>query len=72
MTLKNKFSKVEKHLIGLWKFREYNKPDKWCATFHINGFYYDIEGNKDIDETIELLYKKIQYIKKRKRSRKTL
>ena len=37
---------VEKHLIGLWRFHELGRPRMWCATYCVDGNYYDVSGKR--------------------------
>lgn len=61
------FKKVEKHLIGIWRFKRLNEEKLWCATFEVEGEYYDVEGYADPVEALKRVYKDIQLVKREKR-----
>ncbi|MGL4596151.1 MAG: hypothetical protein ACRCYO_01410 [Bacteroidia bacterium] len=65
LSLEDLFSLTDGHLIGLWRFRERNKKPIWCATYTIDGFYYDISGKKTPDEALKGVLKQIRSAKKK-------
>ncbi len=65
LTLEDLFALTDGHLIGLWRFRERNKKPIWCATYTIDGFYYDISGKKTPDEALKGVLKQIRSAKKK-------
>lgn len=57
--LKRNFERVEKHLIGLWRFRERGRRRLWCATYEVDGYYYDISGKPNVDEALEAVHREL-------------
>jgi hypothetical protein len=70
-SLEDLFALTDGHLIGLWRFRERNKKPIWCATYTIDGFYYDISGKKTPDEALKGVLKQIRSAKKKKPAAKS-
>ena len=62
LTIEEKLLLLDESLIGIWRFRQPGKKPLWCATFVFNGFYYDVEGYKDISDTLDAAYKKIMML----------
>lgn len=54
------FLEAEPHLVGIWKYREKNKPPLWYATVLVNGDYFDVEGVVDISGTLIRVIKAIK------------
>ena len=46
MTLEQLFKETDSYLIGVWRFRERGRPPLWCATFVMDGYYYDVSGQR--------------------------
>jgi len=57
-TLAKRIEKID-NLIGIWRFRELNKKPVWCATFVIDGYYYDVYGTYSVIETLDMVEQKI-------------
>ena len=66
--LDNKFNRVKKVLVGLWRFKD---PDKknllWAASWTYGGVFYDTYPQDSPEEALETVWKKWNEIKKRKR-----
>jgi hypothetical protein len=58
-SLAEKIAKMEDSLLGIWRFREAKKSFFWCITFVHDGFYYDLQGTKDMAATLDLAFKKL-------------
>jgi hypothetical protein len=43
---------VEPHIIGLWRFREAERPRLWCATYVYRGQYYDVPGKQTLEQAL--------------------
>ena len=43
---------IEPFIIGLWRFREAGQPRLWCATYCYRGRYYDVSGQRTLDDVI--------------------
>lgn len=50
--LKLLLEKAEPWIIGLWRFREAGKPKLWCATYCVNGCYYDVTGKRTLEKVL--------------------
>lgn len=70
MTTKEKIERIDEYIVGLWKFRQSNKKPLWFATYIFNGYYYDVHGKKDLDETLDIVYKRINALKRGKSKKK--
>jgi hypothetical protein len=57
--LEKRLKRVEKNLIGLWRFRERGKPRLWCATFEVGGYYYDTAGKRTVDQALDAVFKQL-------------
>ncbi len=64
-TLDEKIAKMDQNLLGIWRFREEKKKSFWCITFVHDGYYYDLQGTKDMRETLDLAYKKLTKLRAR-------
>lgn len=62
-SLSDKIAKMEDHLLGIWRFREAKKNFFWCITFVHDGYYYDLQGTKDMAATLDLAHKKLIKLK---------
>jgi hypothetical protein len=69
-TLEDRFARVEKHLIGLWRFRPLDEAPEWCCTFLYRGRYYDTHGESTIAEALDDVYNQLQQLRKRKKKPK--
>lgn len=65
LLLEDRFKRVEKHLIGLWRFRQRGKKSLWCATFVFQGFYYDIPGKQTPGAALDAVYRELCALRKR-------
>ncbi len=61
--LDDKIAKMGDHLLGIWRFREEKKSFFWCITFVHDGYYYDLQGSKNMLETLDLAFKKLTKLK---------
>ena len=59
-TLNDKIGKMGDHLLGIWRFREEKKRFFWCITFVHDGYYYDLQGTKNMEETLDLAFNKLK------------
>ena len=64
MTLDDLFSATNDHLVGVWRFRERGRPSLWCATFVIDGFYYDVSGKRTIAGVLRAVCREIARVKR--------
>jgi hypothetical protein len=62
--LAKRLKRVEKNLIGLWRFRERGKPRLWCATFEVGGYYYDTTGKRTLDQALDAVFKEVTKLKR--------
>jgi len=62
-SLKHSLKKVEKELIGLWKFRQRGKKPMWCTTFCFEGDYYDTYGKATPETALEACYQELCKLK---------
>lgn len=66
MTMAERFERVSKYLVGLWRFRERREQSKWAATYFVNGKYYDIYPAKTVEKALDLVYSNIKRMRKLK------
>ena len=66
-TLEKKLKKVEKNIIGLWKFRQRGKKTTWCTTFVFDGYYYDTYGKKTPEAALDAVQKELTKLNKKHR-----
>ena len=59
MTLDDLFAATNDHLIGVWRFRERGRPALWCATFVLDGYYYDVSGKRTIKGALTAVLREI-------------
>ena len=57
LTLEQRFKRVEKNLIGVWRFRRFGKKEGWCATYCIKGNYYDTFPSQSLEQTLDKVYR---------------
>lgn len=66
---RRKLARVDEHLIGLWRFRRPDAPAHWCATFHHNGFYYDVSGKESIHSALDAVHDELERLRDKRRRR---
>ena len=69
MTLDDLFAATNDHLIGVWRFRERGRPALWCATFMLDGYYYDVSGKRTINGALTAVLREIARARRPARSR---
>jgi len=67
LTLEDRFARVEKFLIGLWRFRPVEESAQWCCTFLYRGKYYDTHGKATAEQALDEVHKKLQQLRKGKK-----
>lgn len=65
LSLEQKLGLIDANLIGIWRFRQVKRKPLWCATIVHNGFYYDVEGYENIEDTLDAAAKKIKVLNSR-------
>jgi len=55
--VKRQLDKLGDHFIGLWRFRIKGQRRLWCATLHIDGYYYDTWGKRTPEAALQAAYK---------------
>jgi len=60
VTLEYRFNRIEKHLIGIWRFREHGKAKKWCATYCYNGDYFDTGQQRTKEKTLDIVFRTLK------------
>lgn len=65
ITLQQKMKRVENHMIGLWRFRVWDKTPLWCCTFSYRGRYNDTEGKETVEEALDAVYESLQKIRRK-------
>lgn len=63
LTLENRFKRVSKHLVGVWRFKERNEYQKWAATYFFKGKYHDIYPVETIEKALDIVYRNIVKMK---------
>lgn len=56
MTLEDKFKRVSKNIVGVWRFRERKEQKKWAATYFFKGKYHDIYPVETIEKALDIVY----------------
>lgn len=65
LSLEDRIRRVDKHLIGIWRFRERGKRRLWCATFQFGGYYYDIQGRRTLVSALNAVHRELCILKKK-------
>lgn len=58
---------VDQHLIGLWRFHELGKPRMWCATYCVDGKYYDVSSKRTAVGALRGVYQGVMRLQARKK-----
>ena len=66
-SLEQLFADASDNLIGVWRFRERGQPRRWCATFVVDGYYYDTTGKRTVHAALGAVLREINRVKQRGR-----
>ena len=64
MSIEEQLKIVEKNIIGLWRFNIKGRKPKWCATYRIEGHYYDVEGCDTMGQALDRVIRQLKKSKK--------
>lgn len=67
MNLEKKWDRVQEWIIGIWRFRQKGKPIRWAATYCFDGCYYDIWPVKTQNMALDIVFRTIQKMKKKRK-----
>lgn len=65
MTLDQKFKRVSRNLVGLWRFKERREDKKWAATYFFKNHYHDIYPVATIEKALDIVYANISKMRKK-------
>lgn len=57
--LEEKFKRVSKQLVGVWRFKERTEDKKWAATYFFKGKYHDIYPVDTIEKALDIVYRNV-------------
>lgn len=67
MTLSDRFDRVEDVFIGLWRYRVKGEQVRWCATFCLDGLYYDTWPKDTKEQVLDEVWR----VKRQNRQRRS-
>ncbi len=66
MTQEELFEQTDGYLVGLWRFRERGRTPLWCATYTVDGYYFDVSGKRTVAGALRAVLRDVKRSRRRR------